>query len=250
MFKKIGNFILDIVIGTWLIVAIFVTICLLSYNEFQVTSFGKNTLLIMDSDQMEPDFKEGDLVIVKRNSDNKINVGDKVFYYNSAMDSNVWIYYDTVQDKVQVTKEEATYTINNERVSSEYIIGKADGAKVHHKLGTYLGIFTSRWGFLFLVIFPTLFAIIYEIMMIVDARREMKMERKNEQIDEKQIKQIIADKYNLDNITLSMELLQVDNLERTIGDIKTLINYENLKISGINTNDVDLYIKYSKLVKE
>lgn len=78
----------------------------------------------------------------------------------------------------------------------------------------------------------------------------MKMERKNEQIDEKQIKQIIADKYNLDNITLSMELLQVDNLERTIGDIKTLINYENLKISGINTNDVDLYIKYSKLVKE
>lgn len=69
-------------------------------------------------------------------------------------------------------------------------------------------------------------------------------------LDEKQIKQIIADKYNLDNITLSMELLQVDNLERTIGDIKTLINYENLKISGINTNDVDLYIEYSKLVKE
>ena len=179
MFKKIGNFILDIVIGTWLILAIFVTICLLSYNEFQVTVFGKNTLLIMDSDSMEPEFLEGDLVIVKRNSDNKINVGDKVFYYNSAMDSNVWIYLNDIQEKLPLDRDETTYTINDEKVSSQYIIGKADGAKVIHKAGTWLSIFTSRWGFMFLVIFPTLFAIIYEIMMIVDARREIKMDNKH-----------------------------------------------------------------------
>ena len=180
MFKKIGNLLLDIVIGVWLIVAIFVTICLLSYNDFQVTTFGKNTLLIIDDDSMEPNFLEGDLVIVKRNSDNKINVGDKVFYYNSAMNSNVWIYLNTVSDKKPITRDETTYTIDNENVSSEYIIGKADGAKVMHKAGTFLRIFTSRWGFMFLVIFPTLFAIIYEIMMIVDARKEIKMDQKNE----------------------------------------------------------------------
>ena len=99
MVKKIGNFLLDIVIGVWLILAIFVTICLLSYNQFQVTTFGKTTLLIVDSDAMEPDYNEGDLLLIKRGSDNKIEVGDKVFYYNSAMNSNVWIYYDTVQAK-------------------------------------------------------------------------------------------------------------------------------------------------------
>ena len=180
MFKKIGNFILDVVIGTWLVVAIFVTVCLLSYNDFQVQVFEKSTLLVIDSDSMEPYFYEGDLVIVKRNSDNKINVGDKVFYYNSAMDSNVWIYLDTVQDKKMVTRDEATYTLNNEVVSGEYIIGKADGALVHHKLGTVLNIFTSRWGFMFLVIFPTLFAIIYEIMMIVAARHELKTDTEDE----------------------------------------------------------------------
>ena len=49
-----------------------------------------------------------------------------------------------------------------------------------HHAGTFLGIFTSRWGFMFLVIFPTLFAIIYEIMMIIDARRDMKMANHNE----------------------------------------------------------------------
>ena len=173
--KKIGNLILDVVIGLWLVVAIFVTICLLSYNEFRVTAFGKNTLLIIESDEMEPDYVEGDLLVVKRNSDSKINVGDKIFYYNSAMNSNVWIYLDTVQEKQPVTRDETTFVLNDKSVSGEFVIGRADTAKVYHGLGTWLGIFTSRWGFMFLVIFPTLFAIIYEIMMIFEARRELKM---------------------------------------------------------------------------
>ena len=178
--KKIGNFLFDIVVGVWLIVAIFVTICLLSYNDFRVTTFGKNALLIIDSDEMEPDFLEGDLLIVKRNSDNKINVGDKVFYYNSKMNSNVFIYLDTVQNKEPVTRDETTYTIDGEKVSGEYIIGKVDSTKVYHNVGKYMAVLTSRWGFMFLVIFPTLFAIIYEIMIIVETRREFKLEYKNE----------------------------------------------------------------------
>ena len=178
--KQIGKFFLEILIGVWLIVAIFVTVCLLSYNEFRVSTFGDTSLLIIDSDEMEPDFIEGDLLIVKRNSDNKINVGDKVFYYNSAMDSKVWIYYDTVQDKIPLTRDETTFMLNNEQVSGEYVIGKADSAKVIHNAGTILEIFTSRWGFMFLIIFPMLFAIIYEIMMIIEARRELKMAKNDE----------------------------------------------------------------------
>lgn len=175
--KKIGNFIMDIVIGAWLVVAIFVTVCLLSYNEFKVTAFGNNALLIVDSDEMEPDFLEGDLLLVKRNSDSKINVGDKVFYYNSKMNSKVFIYLDEVQAKEQITRDETTYTIDDDSVSGEYIIGKADSAKVFHNVGKYLDLLTSKWGFMFLVIFPTLFAIIYEIMMIIDTSREYKAEK-------------------------------------------------------------------------
>ena len=176
--KKIGSILFDIVIGIWLIVSIFVTVCLLSYNEFKVTTFGNHSLLIIDSDEMEPDFKEGDLLIVKRNSDNKINVGDKVFYYNSAVNSKVLIYSDEVQDKEQVNKSETTYYLDGQKVSGEYIIGKLDTTKAYHGLGTLLEVFTSRWGFMFLVIFPTLFAIIYEIMLVVEARRAMKKEEK------------------------------------------------------------------------
>ncbi len=179
MLNKIGNLILEFLIGTWLVIAIFVTICLLSYNDFKVSTFGKDSLLIIDSDAMEPEFYEGDLVIVKRNSDNKINPGDKVFYYNSALTSDVWIYLDTVTSKQPVTRDETTFVIADEKVSGQYVIGKADGVKVFHKLGTFLGIFTSKWGYMFLVIFPTLFAIIYEIMIVIEARRQLKMDKVN-----------------------------------------------------------------------
>ena len=179
--RKIGSFILDMVIGIWLVLAIFVTICLLSYNEFGVSTFGKTALLIIDSDEMEPNFLEGDLLILKRESDSKINVGDKVFYYNSAMNSTVLIYLDAVQSMEAVTRDETTYMLGGQKVSGQYVIGKASNAKVIHKCGNYLRIFTSRWGFMFLVIFPTLFAIMYEIMMIIDAAREAKEEAKLEE---------------------------------------------------------------------
>ena len=165
--KKVGKILLEIVIGCWFLVAIFVTVCLLSYNSFNVTTLGKSSLLIIDSDELEPEYMEGDLVIVKRNSDSKINVGDPVFYYNAAKNSSVLVLYNTVQVKEPVTKTETKFTIDGEKVSGQYVIGKAETAKVYHKLGTILSIFTSQWGFMFLIIFPTLFAIIYEIMMIV-----------------------------------------------------------------------------------
>jgi len=167
LMKKIGKFLLEILIGCWFVVAIFVTVCLLSYNSFNVTTLGKNSLIIIDSDEMEPNYLEGDLVVVKRNSDSKINIGDEVFYYNAAKNSNVLVLYNSVQEKEAITKTETTYTIDGEKVSGQYVIGKADSAKVYHKLGTILSVLTSQWGFMFLIIFPTLFAIIYEIMMIV-----------------------------------------------------------------------------------
>lgn len=67
-------------------------------------------------------------------------------------------------------------------------------------------------------------------------------------LDEKQMKQLIVDKYNLGQINLTIENLIDDNLEKTIADIKLLIDYENIINSGINVNDVALYSEYSKLV--
>ena len=66
-------------------------------------------------------------------------------------------------------------------------------------------------------------------------------------LDERQIKQIIVDKYNLENINITTESLVPDNVEKTIGDIDLLINFEYFKDSGLNTNDIDLYMEYGKI---
>ena len=80
--KQLGNIIRDLLLGVWVIIAIATTVCLLSYNEFNVPTFGKTTILSVNSDEMEPEFLAGDLLLVKRESDKKINDGDEVFFYN------------------------------------------------------------------------------------------------------------------------------------------------------------------------
>ena len=64
MKKKFLSFIFII----YVIIAIFVTICLLSYNRFKITEFGDKSLLIISDDQMAPNFKKGDLVIADKKS--------------------------------------------------------------------------------------------------------------------------------------------------------------------------------------
>ena len=69
-------------------------------------------------------------------------------------------------------------------------------------------------------------------------------------LNERQIKEIIVDKYNLENITITLEMLQKENVAKTISDIESLINYDNLVTSGINLEDIQLYLEAKKLIDE
>ena len=78
MKKKFLSFIFII----YVIIAIFVTICLLSYNKFKITEFGDKSLLIISDDQMAPNFKKGDLVIADKKS--KVITGRRAFFYTTS----------------------------------------------------------------------------------------------------------------------------------------------------------------------
>ena len=69
-------------------------------------------------------------------------------------------------------------------------------------------------------------------------------------LDERQIKEIIIDKYNLQNIKISVDYLDKDNIQNTINNIELLINYEYFVESGLNIDDIDLYLEYSKYKNE
>jgi len=68
-------------------------------------------------------------------------------------------------------------------------------------------------------------------------------------LDEKQIKQIIVDKYNLSHISITSEQLLNDNIGKTIEDFSKLINYENIISSKINIDNLVLYLEYKKILE-
>ena len=75
------RFFLNTLFGIYVVVAVFVTICLLEYNNYNVTEFGDYSLVIIPSGEVGAGFKKGDLVIVNKKAE--VNVGQKVFFYNT-----------------------------------------------------------------------------------------------------------------------------------------------------------------------
>ena len=66
-------------------------------------------------------------------------------------------------------------------------------------------------------------------------------------LDEKEIKYLIVNKYNLIGFNLTPETLEAENVDRVIDDIQTLINYEHLSMSPLDINDVKFYDEVEKL---
>lgn len=166
----------NLLIIIYAIIAIAVTICLLSFNDFRVTEFGTTSLVIIDTKALEPEYKKGDLVIADKTS--KIEVGDEIFFYNTfAGDSKISKTQVTAKEKV--TEKETTYTLlGDKKLSSQYVIGNVNDSTKYSTIGTVLSILESKWGFLFLVVFPTLVAFLYELWGFFDDLRNSKKESK------------------------------------------------------------------------
>lgn len=172
--KKIFKIIGIIFIAFYCLMTIGLTICLLNYNDYNITEINDKTLIIITDSELESNnYKKGDLVVVTKNDNSDIAIGDKIFFYD--IDHNkeeVIINIGSVVNKEKITDTESTFTMNGEYLlSSEYVIGKTDTSKIYHGFGSVLAILESRLGFLFLIIFPILVLFIYEIYAVI---REIK----------------------------------------------------------------------------
>ena len=178
MKKTISNIIFII----YAIIAVFVTICLLSFNEFKVSEFGDTSLVIVDNQDLEPNFNEGDLVLVDKGK--RIREGDTIFFYNTSADA-VEVTLAQVQKIEKVSNLEYTYTVEGDvAISSEYVLGNAEDVTKISNVGTVLGVLESKWGFLILIVFPSLLAFIYEITVVFTEIREGKKDDDEESEDE------------------------------------------------------------------
>lgn len=180
--KKFMKILLSIVIVIYAIVAMFLTACLLNYNDYKITVFGDKSLIIVNDDTLKDKYKKGSLLVVDKNGE-EIKKGDEIIFYNTY-NNQVNISIAEVTAKEKITDTETTYTIKGDYdISSEYLIGSTKNVKAYGVIGAILGLLESRVGFLIFIILPITIAFLYEIYVLISeikqAKKEVKKEEKN-----------------------------------------------------------------------
>ena len=77
--------------------------------------------------------------------------------------------------------------------------------------------------------------------------KEFKMINSIALLDEKQMKEVISNKYKLEGININLDDLEEANIEKTMSDINEIIRYENILASGLKIEDIELYLEMDKI---
>ena len=163
--KKVVGAILFVVYS---IVAILVTVLLLSYNQYNLSEIGNNTVYIVGDDALEPEYKQGSILIIKNTSDKHVQVGDSLFVYKVINSQE----FEVVNAKLIQKTQQGRYIVytmdNGESYADEYFIGRAEDAIViDGPWGTILSILESKWGYLFCIVIVSLLLFLQEVFNLV-----------------------------------------------------------------------------------
>ena len=161
--QVIKNFILGVLGCIFFAFAISITILLLNYNKYGLTQFGNTTLVMIKDDITSETFKKGDLVFVKSKKITDLELGDEIFVYRIISNNKVTVEVGKVGQIYE--EEDAVAFENGDIFSKQFIIGTSD--KIYNKIGTYISIVSSKWGFLFTILVPCLLIFIYEIYALI-----------------------------------------------------------------------------------
>lgn len=159
MKRILGNFIVII----YAIMAIAVTICLLNYNEYKVTEFGTKTLIIINDDNMEPLYTKGDLVIADKSNLSETKKGDKIFFYS---DGKIKLG-EVIQINEYIGMNSTFVLEGNYQIVDNDVIGNENSVSIYKNVGTILSVVESKWGFLFIIIFPAVLAFLNEVVQVI-----------------------------------------------------------------------------------
>lgn len=167
--KKLGKFLRNILIVIYAIIAICVTVLLLSYNDYHCSVIGGYTFILVTDDELEPNYNKGDLVLVKETKAKDIEPGEHIFLYRNITTTQYEIKYAEVLLKDdQYGENNVKYVLEgNTIIPHSDVIGSTEDIKVVPHLGTILSILESRYGYLFLIVVVSFIAFLYEIYELI-----------------------------------------------------------------------------------
>jgi hypothetical protein len=147
----------------YFVFALVMTVLLLNFNNYGVTQFGDLSFVVVNSKISNDQFKKGDLVITEHTKIADYSVGEYVFTYRIGADRIPTIQLGKIGNVYP--EEDALSFENGETYSTEYIAGKP--VKQYEKIGGYLSIIQSKWGFLFIVLIPVFLIFIFEVYSLI-----------------------------------------------------------------------------------
>lgn len=157
-----------IVVGTifviYIIITLFVTICLINYNQFGFTEFGNKVIILAGKANLK-DYKKSDLLLITKSKTSDYKVDDEVFYY-ASVDKKIQVNKKEIVKIEPINKSEKNIIFENDNISSDYVIGKKENTKVFPLIGYVLMALTSKKGYLFGIILPVFLIFIYETYSI------------------------------------------------------------------------------------
>ena len=164
---KVLKTIKSIFLGTLMVIyfafVIAMTVLLLNFNDYGVTEFGNKSMIIINDEISNDNYLKGDLVIVKKEKMEKLQVGQELFAYKVDEKGNVHIDLGKIGNLYP--EEDAISFENGSTYSMEFVAGVPQ--EKHEKIGNFLSVVESKWGFLFIVLVPSFLIFVYEVYTLI-----------------------------------------------------------------------------------
>ncbi len=189
--KKVAGWILTALLVLALIFAVILVVQVKSSNMPFI--FGYATFYVV-SGSMEPTIHVGEVILIERvNSPDELKKGDIITFHGKggSLEGKIVthrIVSDGVVDGKITTCGDANHGIADEPITYNDVIGRY--VRTSAVLTTAYAVFTSKYGFLFIVFIPL---IILLIVQIVNFRRACRMDKDGKLPEEKSAEEIKAE---------------------------------------------------------
>ena len=140
MKKALGS----ILFVLYAIIAITVTVLLLSYNDYNNSELGGYTVYIVKDDSLEPEYKQGSILLIKKTNDRNVKSGDEILLYKVINSQQYEVVSRTLQEKTQQGSHIIYAVENEESYANDYFIGKTSDTVVIEGWGYILNLLESK----------------------------------------------------------------------------------------------------------
>ena len=162
VFKKI----LQVILLIYFIVVTIISVLVIKENKYGITTFGNKYLVVIDKENENNNYKNGDLIIIKNKNINNIKTNEEIFLYNSSINNEVTVKIGRVNE-VSLETEPKFITVSNDigYYREDSIIGEM--VDKYSKIGKIIRFLEHKWVFLLLLVVPTAILLLFELYIII-----------------------------------------------------------------------------------